>query len=198
MVPIISKINLKGCEVFYVKCVKIQSLTTTGQHWSKRVETLKSVQYLSKCTILPTTKLIAFKYFYSSLPGPSSSTCKWVPVGLWRQHSLWDVLTKRVSPGSKKQVGGEKNAWCSRSSHVISTSVNPSDTFQAQVFPDLLSPFSMTANSSSGVLLDNRCLLKKELSLQIFAMLSFSALLAWSTQTQRKTHHTANTLQFCH
>lgn len=53
------------------------------------------------------------------------------------------------------------------------------------VIPYLLSPFSMTASSSSGVLLDDRCLFKKEFSLQTFAMLSCPALLAWSTQTQR-------------
>lgn len=60
---------------------------------------------------------------------------------------------------------------------------------------DLLSPFSMTASSSSCVLVDNRCLVKMDFSLQTFAMLS---LLAWSTQIQKRTHFMAAMLQRKH
>lgn len=52
------------------------------------------------------------------------------------------------------------------------------------MIPDLLSPFSMTASSSSGVVLDDRRLVKKGLSLQIFAMPPCPALVAWSAQRE--------------
>ncbi len=55
---------------------------------------------------------------------------------------------------------------------------------------DLLSPFSMTASSSSDV-----CLVPKEFSLQTFAMLPCPALLAWSAHTHTHTNTQEHTVR---
>lgn len=64
------------------------------------------------------------------------------------------------------------------------------------VIPYLLSPFSMTASSSSGVLLDDRCLFKKEFSLQTFAMFVVSGSAGLEHTDTENITVTAPTLDF--
>lgn len=108
----------------------------------------------------------AFLTANNAVPGHGPSTSKRVSVGKWRQFPVWHLLTQRVSPGGQIR----QNVW--RPSHCLEWNLLIIWLHLDSV-ANLLSPFSMTASSSSGVLLnDCWCLFKKAFSLWIFAMLS--------------------------
>lgn len=102
---------------------------------------------------------------------------------------LWDSEDSPLSEMSSQETREwalEDSRWKAQDHQHIRYTTKVQKNVSSWWLSDLLSPFSMTASSSSGVLLDKRCLVKRDFSLQTFAMLSCPALLACRTQIQRE------------